>query len=46
MLALVKDGFDPAGIRDPLYVDDPERRAFVPIDEAQHRRIVTEEMRL
>jgi fatty-acyl-CoA synthase len=45
-LALVKEGFDPMCISDPLYVDDPERRAFVPIDELVHRRIVTGEMRL
>jgi fatty-acyl-CoA synthase len=45
-LALVKEGFDPARIGDPLYVDDPGRRAFVPIDKALYRRIVAGEMRL
>jgi fatty-acyl-CoA synthase len=45
-LTLAKEGFDPARIRDPLYVDDPERRAFVPIDDALHRHIVAGEMRL
>jgi fatty-acyl-CoA synthase len=44
-LTLVKEGFDPVHISDPLYVDDPERRAFVPIDEALHRRIVTGKLR-
>ena len=45
-LTLVKEGFDPACIGDPLYVDDPKRRAFAPIDEALYRRIVAGEMRL
>jgi fatty-acyl-CoA synthase len=45
-LALVKEGFDPTRIGDTLYVDDPDRRAFVPIDQVVHRRIVAGEMRL
>jgi fatty-acyl-CoA synthase len=45
-LALVKEGFDPACVSDPLYVDDPDRRAFVPIDDALYRRIVTGQTRL
>jgi fatty-acyl-CoA synthase len=45
-LALVKEGFEPARIGDPLYVDDPERRAFVAVDGVLYRRIVAGEMRL
>jgi fatty-acyl-CoA synthase len=43
---LVKEGFDPARIGDALYVDDPESRAFRPLDHALYRRIVAGEVRL
>jgi fatty-acyl-CoA synthase len=36
---LVRDGFDPAKIELPLFFDDPEAGAYVPIDAALHARI-------
>jgi fatty-acyl-CoA synthase len=45
-IALVKEGFDPARIGDALYVDDPESRAFRPLDQALYGRIVAGEVRL
>jgi fatty-acyl-CoA synthase len=43
---LAREGFDPAGIADPLYVDDPEGRTFRPLDAADYSRIVAGEIRL
>jgi fatty-acyl-CoA synthase len=43
---LMRDGFDPTATRDPLYFNDRARQAFVPLDEALHRRIVSGELRL
>ncbi len=37
---LVKEGFDPDRISDPLYFNDPTARAFVPIDRALYDKIV------
>ncbi len=37
---LVKEGFDPDRISDPLYFADPVAKAFVPIDRAMYERIV------
>jgi fatty-acyl-CoA synthase len=37
---LAREGYDPAAIHDPLYVDDPGRRAYVAIDPALHARIL------
>jgi fatty-acyl-CoA synthase len=45
-VGLMKEGFDPACIRDTIHVDDPESRAFVRLDEALYRRIVAGEMKL
>ena len=36
---LVRDGFDPAAVPDPLYVDDRSAGAYVPVDAALHARI-------
>jgi fatty-acyl-CoA synthase len=36
---LAQQGFDPAGTSDALYLDDPQRRAFVPLDAALYERI-------
>jgi fatty-acyl-CoA synthase len=36
---LVRDGFDPGRIADPLYFNDAERCAFVPLDAALYARI-------
>jgi fatty-acyl-CoA synthase len=43
---LARDGYDPAAIADPLYVHDPERRAYVRLDAALYRRIRTGQIRL
>jgi fatty-acyl-CoA synthase len=45
-LSLVKEGFDPGRIGDPIYVDDPEQRAYVRVDDALYRRIVAGGLRL
>jgi fatty-acyl-CoA synthase len=37
---LVKEGFDPDKIADPLYFNDASAKAFVPIDRALYERIV------
>ena len=42
---LARDGYDPAAIADPLYVHDPERRAYVPLDAALYRRISAGQVR-
>jgi fatty-acyl-CoA synthase len=38
-LDLLRAGYDPAATSDPVYFDDPERNAFVPLDEALLRRV-------
>ena len=41
---LKRDGYDPAA-GDALYFDDPKRQAFVPLNRALYRRIVTGKVR-
>jgi fatty-acyl-CoA synthase len=36
---LVKQGFDPDTIADPIYFNDPSRRAFIPLDRAVYTSI-------
>ena len=43
---LMRDGFDPANVRDPLYIKDSESGAYRPLDAALHVRIVSGEIRL
>jgi fatty-acyl-CoA synthase len=43
---LVKEGFDPDTIGDPLYFNDPAAKAFVPLDRARHQKIRAGELRL
>jgi fatty-acyl-CoA synthase len=43
---LVKEGFDPASIRDPVYFNDPKAGAFVKLDPALYKRIESGEVRL
>ena len=38
---LVKQGFDPTAIADPLYVNDASTRAFVPLDAALYAKIMS-----
>jgi fatty-acyl-CoA synthase len=43
---LVAQGFDPARTRDPVYLDDPERRAFVRVDPELYGRLQAGQVRL
>jgi len=43
---LKREGFDPALVRDRIYVDDWERQAYVPLDPALYRRIAAGRFRL
>jgi len=43
---LAREGFDPAGIDDPLYVFDRTNGSFLPLDAAAYGRINRREMRL
>jgi fatty-acyl-CoA synthase len=43
---LVRAGFDPAQVSDPLYVDDPRASAYVPIDAARYAEINEGRVRL
>jgi fatty-acyl-CoA synthase len=38
-VGLVKDGFDPTGIPDAIYFDDPRKGAYMRLDEALYRDI-------
>jgi fatty-acyl-CoA synthase len=44
--ALVREGFDPAASRDPIFFDDPQALAFVRIDPAGYDRLVAGNLRL
>jgi fatty-acyl-CoA synthase len=43
---LVKQGFDPAGTSDPIYFNDPQRKAFVLVDAALRDEINSGRIRL
>jgi fatty-acyl-CoA synthase len=43
---LMAAGFDPAKTSDPLYLDDPRSRLYVPLDAALYAQIITGEIRL
>jgi len=45
-LDLVKEGFDPDRIIDPLYFNDPSTRAFAPLDKATYERIQSGQQRV
>jgi fatty-acyl-CoA synthase len=45
-IELVKDGFDPAHTGDPIYFNDPQRKAFVRLDAALHEDITAGRIRL
>ncbi|HMA74229.1 MAG TPA: long-chain-acyl-CoA synthetase [Xanthobacteraceae bacterium] len=45
-IGLVRDGFDPTPIRDPIYFDDPRVQAYVRMDEALYREIAFGKVRL
>ncbi|HXZ85813.1 MAG TPA: AMP-binding protein, partial [Myxococcota bacterium] len=43
---LQHDGYDPARVRDPLYVRDDGARCYVPLDVDAHQRLLAGELRL
>jgi fatty-acyl-CoA synthase len=43
---LLKDGFDPDAVRDPIFFDDPMRGAYVRLDGTLYRRVVAGDIRL
>ena len=43
---LIRDGFDPARVGDPLYFDDPRAHAYVPLDAALYADIIGGRVRL
>lgn len=43
---LVKQGFHPGATKDRIFFNDPSRKAFVPLDEGLHDRIMRGEVRL
>jgi len=43
---LIREGYDPAVVRDVMYFDDPARQAFVPLDTALYDRIQSGQIRL
>ncbi len=43
---LVKQGFDPGAIADPIYFDDPASKAFVRLDVPLYKKIVSGDVRL
>lgn len=43
---LVTEGFDPGVITDPLYFNDPVKRAFVPLDKELYERIQSGQQRV
>lgn len=45
-LELSRAGYDPARVRDPLYLDDPRAGAYVPVDDSLHAAIVAGRVRL
>jgi fatty-acyl-CoA synthase len=45
-LELQREGYDPARVSDPLYVDDARSGAYVPLDSERHAAILTGRMRL
>jgi fatty-acyl-CoA synthase len=43
---LIREGFDPRAVTDPIYFRDEERQAFVPLDAALYDRICSGQARL
>jgi fatty-acyl-CoA synthase len=43
---LMRDGFDPARVSDPLYLDDSRADAYVPLDSALYTDIIGGRLRL
>jgi fatty-acyl-CoA synthase len=45
-LELMREGYDPAQVSDPLYVDDASSGAYVPLDRQRHAAIAARGLRL
>ena len=43
---MVKEGFDPAGISDPLFFRSEPAKSYVPLDAALHARILSNQLRV
>jgi fatty-acyl-CoA synthase len=43
---LVREGFDPAIVRDPLYLDDSRAGNYVPLDSVRYQALVDGRLRL
>jgi fatty-acyl-CoA synthase len=43
---LVKEGFDPAAVTDPIYWLDPESKSYKPLDAATHASLIAGEVKL
>jgi len=43
---LALEGYDPARVRDALYIDDPARGAYVPLDAELHARLQAGKLRV
>jgi fatty-acyl-CoA synthase len=43
---LAEEGYDPTQVRDPLYLDDPARAAYVPLDAALYATLASGKLRL
>ena len=44
--AMLREGYDPGRVKDPLYLDHPEARAFVPLDGPLYERVQSGGLRL
>lgn len=42
---LIRDGYDPQAVREPLYFNCAESKSFIPLDDKLHRRIQAGEIR-
>ena len=43
---LALEGYDPARVRDELYMDEPARQEYLPVDAALHERLQVGKVRL
>jgi fatty-acyl-CoA synthase len=43
---LAEEGYDPTHVRDPLYLDDPARAAYVPLDPDLYATLASGKLRL
>jgi fatty-acyl-CoA synthase len=43
---LVREGYDPERVGDPLYFDDPRVKAYVPVDAAMYAALAVGKIRI